>query len=136
MNVALASRARFSGLPSACRSFQARAQYQEGRTARGERRGRLVQDGKIRYHPQSLRVAAKRLEQQAQDVEPVIAAIHRASMDVSLPFHTSPGDTVLVSNTFALHYRGECSVRFTKFPTEFESRSLLVLHMIDLGANE
>jgi hypothetical protein len=100
-------------------------------TAPGVWRGPLVQDGKIRYHPQSLRVAAKRLEQQAQDVEPVIAAVHRASMDVSVPFHTSPGDTVLVSNTFALHYRGECSVRFTKFPREFEARSLLVLHMKD-----
>jgi hypothetical protein len=100
-------------------------------TAPGVWRGRLVQNGKIRYHPQSLRVAAKRLGEQAADVEPVIAAVHRASMDVSLPYHTSPGDTVLVSNTFALHYRGECSVRFTKFPREFEARSLLVLHMKD-----
>lgn len=100
-------------------------------TAPGVWRGRLVQNGKIRYHPQSLRVAAKRLGEQAADVEPVIAAVHRASMDVSVPYHTSPGDTVLVSNTFALHYRGECSVRFTKFPREFEARSLLVLHMKD-----
>jgi hypothetical protein len=102
-------------------------------TAPGVWRGALVQDGKIRYHPQSLRVAAKRLGEQVLDVEPVIAAVHRASMDVSLPFHTRPGDTVLVSNTFALHYRGECSVRFTKFPREFEARSLLVLHMKDQG---
>jgi hypothetical protein len=100
-------------------------------TAPGVWRGRLVQDGKIRYHPQSLRVAAKRLEEETPDVEPVIAAVHRASIDVSVPFHTRPGDTVLVSNTFALHYRGECSVRFTKFPREFEARSLLVLHMKD-----
>ena len=100
-------------------------------TAPGVWRGRLVQNGKIRYHPQSLRVAAKRLGEQAADVEPVIAAVHRASMDVSQPYHTSPGDIVLVSNTFALHYRGECSVRFTKFPREFEARSLLVLHMKD-----
>jgi hypothetical protein len=94
-------------------------------------RGRLVQDGAIRYHPQSLRVAAKRLNQQDPGLEATIAAIHRASMDVSVPFHTRPGDTVLVSNRFALHYRGECSVRFTRFPTEFEARSLLVLHMKD-----
>jgi hypothetical protein len=103
-------------------------------TAPGVWRGRLVQDGKIRYHPQSLRVAAKRLKEHALDVEPVIAAVHRASMDVSVPFQTRPGDTVLVSNTFALHYRGECSVRFTKFPREFEARSLLVLHMKDRNA--
>jgi hypothetical protein len=100
-------------------------------TAPGVWRGRLVHEGIIRYHPQSLRVAAKRLEGQVPDVEPVIAAVHRASMDVSVPFHTSAGDAVLVSNTFALHYRGECSVRFTKFPREFEARSLLVLHMKD-----
>lgn len=103
-------------------------------TAPGVWRGRLVQDGTIRYHPQSLRVATKRLKEQAPDVEPVIAAVHRVSMDVSVPFHTRPGDTVLVSNTFALHYRGECSVRFKKFPREFEARSLLVLHMKDQNA--
>lgn len=100
-------------------------------TSPGVWRGRLVQDGAIRYHPQSLRVAAKRRNQQDPALEATISAIHRASMDVSVPFHTRPGDTVLVSNRFALHYRGECSVRFTRFPTEFEARSLLVLHMKD-----
>ena len=39
-----------------------------------------------------------------------------------------PGDVLMVSNTKALHYRGACSVLFTRFPTEFESRSLLILH--------
>ena len=92
-------------------------------------RGRLVQHGTIRYHPQSLRVAAKRLNESASTVDSAIAAIARAAHDVSLPFHTNVGDTVLVSNRTALHYRGECSVRFTKFPTEFESRSVLVLHL-------
>lgn len=91
-------------------------------------RGRLVQDGTIRYHPHSLRVAAKRLQDSSPQLEFAIAAIHRAAFDVSVPFHTSPGDTVLVSNRTALHYRGECSVRFTRFPTEFDARSLFVLH--------
>jgi hypothetical protein len=46
-----------------------------------------------------------------------------------VPFHTGPGDAVLVSNRTALHYRGACSVRFTKFPNEFDARSVLVLHL-------
>lgn len=92
-------------------------------------RGRLVQNGTIRYHPQSLRVAWRRQNEPSPKLESAIAAVHRAALDVSVPFHTHPGDTVLVSNTTALHYRGACSVRFTKFPTEFDSRSLLVLHL-------
>jgi hypothetical protein len=92
-------------------------------------RGRLVQNGMIRYHPESLRVAAKRLNEPSLNLEAVIGAIHSAAIDVSVPFHTCPGDTVLVSNRTALHYRGACSVRFTRFPTEFESRSLFVLHL-------
>ena len=92
-------------------------------------RGRLVQHGTIRYHPQSLRVAARRLNESSSTLDSAIAAIARAARDVSLPFHTGVGDTVLISNRTALHYRGECSVRFTEFPTEFESRSVLVLHL-------
>jgi hypothetical protein len=92
-------------------------------------RGRLVQNGAIRYHPQSLRVASKRLNEQSPKLESLIATIHRAATDVSVPFQTRPGDTVLVSNRTALHYRGACSVQFIRFPTEFESRSLFVLHL-------
>lgn len=92
-------------------------------------RGVLVQNGMIRYHPHSLRVANTRLDKQPATVESVIPIVHRAATDVSVPFQTSPGDTVLVSNRTALHYRGACSVRFTRFPTEFESRSVLVLHL-------
>lgn len=92
-------------------------------------KGQLVQNGAIRYHPHSLRVASRRLDEGLLTVESAIGAIHRAATDVSLPFHTGPGDTVIVSNRTALHYRGACSVRFTRFPTEFDSRSLLVLHL-------
>jgi hypothetical protein len=91
--------------------------------------GQLVQEGAIRYHPHSLRVANRRLGEPCAKLESVIASIHRAAVDVSVPFHTRPGDTVLVSNRTALHYRGACSVRFLRFPTEFESRSLFVLHL-------
>jgi hypothetical protein len=92
-------------------------------------RGVLVQNDTIRYHPHSLRIASKRLDPQPMAIDAVISAIHRAATDVSVPFHTHPGDTVLVSNRTALHYRGPCSVRFTRFPTEFDSRSVLVLHL-------
>jgi Taurine catabolism dioxygenase TauD, TfdA family len=92
-------------------------------------RGRLVQNGSIRYHPHSLRMADNRLDLARPDLESIIATIHRAAIDVSLPFHTVAGDTVLVSNRTALHYRGACSVRFTRFPGDFESRSLYVLHV-------
>lgn len=92
-------------------------------------RGHLVQNGVIRYHPHSLRVASKRLGEHQAKLESFISTIHNAAMEVSVPFHTAPGDTVLVSNRTSLHYRGECSVRFTHFPMEFESRSLFVLHL-------
>ena len=92
-------------------------------------RGRLVRHGMIRYHPQSLRVAARRRSASLSTLDSVISAIARAAHDVSLPFHSDAGDAVLVSNRTSLHYRGECSVRFTEFPTKFESRSVLVLHL-------
>jgi hypothetical protein len=92
-------------------------------------KGRLVQNGTIRYHPQSLRIAAKRFDEPTPRLECLIAAIHRAATHVSVPFHTSPGDAVFVSNRTALHYRGACSVRFIRFPSDFESRSLFVLHL-------
>lgn len=92
-------------------------------------RGRLVQNGSIRYHPHTLRAADARLHTGRPDLESIIATIHRAALEASIPFHTAPGDTVLVSNRTALHYRGACSVRFIRFPAEFESRSLYVLHV-------
>jgi hypothetical protein len=97
-------------------------------------RGTLVQNGSIRYHPHTLRMADARLNAGRADLESLIATIHRAAIDVSVPFHTAPGDTVLVSNRTALHYRGACSVRFTRFPAEFESRSLYVLHVKEPAA--
>lgn len=92
-------------------------------------RGRLLENGTIRYHPHSLRVADARMAAGVANLELMIGAVHRAAMDVSVPFQTAAGDTVLVSNRTALHYRGACSVRFTRFPSEFEARSLFVLHL-------
>jgi hypothetical protein len=90
--------------------------------------GRAVQEGQIRYHPESLRVATARAGASPERLERVIATVHHAALAASIPFRTRPGDILLVSNRTALHYRGECTVRFTRFPTQFESRSLLVLH--------
>lgn len=90
--------------------------------------GTPVEGGRIRYHPESLRVAQARAGTPPDRLERVIATVHEAALAVSIPFRTRPGDILLVSNRTALHYRGECSVRFTRFPTEFESRSLLVVH--------
>jgi hypothetical protein len=92
--------------------------------------GRLVSDGVIRYHPESLRVANGRLGRPIDRLETMIATIHRAALAASIPFHTRPGDVVLVSNRRALHYRGACSVRFRRFPADYETRSLLVLHRV------
>lgn len=92
-------------------------------------KGRLVDQGRIRYHPASLRVAAQRNGTTSTEaLERRLSAIHDAAMAVSIPFHSRPGDVLMVSNTRALHYRGECSVRFTGFPTDYDARSLLVMH--------
>jgi hypothetical protein len=92
--------------------------------------GRLVSNGAIRYHPESLRVANGRLGRPIDRLETMIASIHRAALAASIPFHTRPGDVVLVSNRHALHYRGACSVRFRRFPADYDTRSLLVLHRV------
>jgi hypothetical protein len=92
--------------------------------------GSLVRDGVIRYHPHSLRIACRRsAPHDAAVLESFLESIHRAAIEVSTPFQTSVGDTLIVSNRTALHYRGACSVRFTRYPTDFESRSVLVLHL-------
>lgn len=90
--------------------------------------GELIKDQAIRYHPESLRTAAARLGGDVERVERVIGTVHEAAVAVSVPFRLRPGDALVVSNSRALHYRGECSVRFRKFPTEFDARSILVLH--------
>lgn len=91
-------------------------------------RGRLIDQGRIRYHPASLRVAAERNGYSGAALEARLSRIHDAAMAVSLPFHSRPGDVLIVSNTRALHYRGECSIRFTNFPSDYAARSLLVMH--------
>jgi hypothetical protein len=90
--------------------------------------GRAVEDGAIRYHPETLRAAARRSGHLAPALEDWIAGVAEAAMAVSEPFILDQGDILLLSNYRTLHYRGECSVLFKRFPTEFDSRSVFILH--------
>ena len=90
--------------------------------------GLAVEGGTIRYHPETLRAAARRAGRPADELEDRIARVARAALAVSEPFFLGRGDVLLISNRRALHYRGECSVVFKRFPTEFASRSVFVLH--------
>ena len=92
--------------------------------------GPIVDSGTIRYHPCTLRAANKRYPEQPC-FEPFIDVIHRYALEVSVPIVLGRGDAVVVSNTRALHYRGPCTVRFRKFPRDFESREIFVLHLND-----
>lgn len=94
-------------------------------------RGRICEHGEIRYHPETLRAAQRRYGDSPPDLEDRLATIRAAAFRVSQPIHLRPGDALLVSNRRALHYRGPCSVRFRRFPRDFESRSINVLHLMD-----
>lgn len=93
--------------------------------------GTIIEGERIRFHPETLRTASQRLQQDDSEMEARLLAVHRAALAVSVPFWLDAGDVLLVSNHRALHYRGECSVVFTNFPLEFLSRSIHVLHKLD-----
>lgn len=90
--------------------------------------GRVVEEGTVRYHPETLRAAARRSGRAAPGLEERIAGVARAAFAVSEPFVLESGDVLLLSNRRTLHYRGECSVVFERYPTDFASRSVFVLH--------
>ena len=90
--------------------------------------GRIVQGNTIRYHPETLRSAALRSGQMAEALEDRLTAVGRAAFAVSEPFVMDRGDILLLSNHRTMHYRGECSVMFKQYPTEFISRSVFILH--------
>ena len=97
--------------------------------------GRIVEAGTVRYHPETIRAAARRSGHSLPDLEKKIDAIERAAMAVSTPFALEGGDVLLLSNHRTMHYRGECSVVFNTFPTEFESRRIAVLHAVRERSN-
>lgn len=93
--------------------------------------GSIIEGGTIRFHPETLRAAAQRLYSLPQELEHYLTVIHDCAMAVSEPIHLAPGDALFVSNHRALHYRGECTVQFTKFPRQFLAREIYVLHLQD-----
>jgi hypothetical protein len=93
--------------------------------------GTMVEDGFIRFHPESLLAAQKHLGRNPSTLESQLAAIHQAALEVSTPIDLQPGEMLLVSNRRALHQRGACTVRFQEFPSKFESRRVSVFHAYD-----
>jgi hypothetical protein len=90
--------------------------------------GRVVEEGAVRYHPETLRAAARRSGHVAPALEDRIARVAQAAFAVSEPFILERGDVLLLSNYRTMHYRGECSVVFNHYPTDFVSRSVFILH--------
>lgn len=90
--------------------------------------GLAVEGGTIRYHPETLRAAVRRSGRPESALEDRIAGVARAALAVSEPFIMERGNVLLLSNRRTLHYRGECSVVFNRYPTEFASRSVFILH--------
>jgi hypothetical protein len=93
--------------------------------------GQVVDGDIIRYHPETLRAANRRLGRENSELERKLDRIARAAAEVSVPFILEPGDILLLSNHRTLHYRGECSVVFTDYPMKFDSRSVFILHATD-----
>ena len=92
--------------------------------------GRIVEGDAVRYHPETIRAAVRRSGDSLQGVEQGIAGVERAAMSVSTPFTLQRGEILLLSNRRTLHCRGECSVVFQDYPTDFDSRRVAVLHAV------
>jgi hypothetical protein len=90
--------------------------------------GCVVDGQMIRYHPETLRAAARREGHSDGILEDRIAAVAKAAFAVSQPLNMDRGDILLLSNHRTLHFRGECSVVLKSYPTEFVSRSVFILH--------
>lgn len=91
--------------------------------------GHVVEGNSIRYHPETLRAAMRRLGRFEPEINDGIERVAKSALAVSEAFVLDRGDILLLSNYRTLHYRGECSVHFREFPSEFDSRSVFVLHM-------
>ncbi|MCY4543282.1 MAG: hypothetical protein OXB95_12970 [Rhodobacteraceae bacterium] len=90
--------------------------------------GNLVSNGTIRYHPETIRAAARRSGNSCKDIDKHISAIENAALERAIPLALNRGDLALISNHRALHRRGKSSVVFKNYPTEFESRRVAVAH--------
>ncbi len=92
--------------------------------------GKIVENDTIRFHPETLRAAAKRYGLDGDLLEQHLEVIHQACLKVAHVIHLEPGDGLVVSNHKALHYRGECTATFEEFPTKFNAREIFVLHLL------
>lgn len=97
----------------------------------GSWEGTIVHNNQIRFHPETLRAAAKRLNKLPKDLEFHLSCIHETALKITSPIHLDKGDALIVSNHRQLHYRGSCTVKFTNFPNKYESRQIYVFHLMD-----
>lgn len=93
--------------------------------------GTMASESTIRFHPETLRAAQKRGARFVDPLEEQLDTIHEAALAVSSPIELGQGDALLVSNTRALHYRGECTVQYLEFPRRFQARQIHVLHLME-----
>lgn len=93
--------------------------------------GKIIDDGGIRFHAESLRAAQRRYGSNPPDMESCLTAINNAALVVSTPINLASGEILIVSNRRALHQRGACSVRFREYPRVFDSRRVAVLHTLE-----
>lgn len=100
-------------------------------TSPGHWSGKIFEDEIVRFHPETLRAAQRRLGTNPADLEDRLRVIHEVAISISTPIDLTPGDVLVVSNHRALHQRGACTVRFRTFPRDFESRSVAVMHAMD-----
>lgn len=93
--------------------------------------GRIVEDGTIRFHPETIRAAERRAGRDGSRYDVALEAVKRAALKVSTPIDLKSGDLLAVSNVRALHYRSACTVRFRQFPCDFSAREVYVAHLIE-----
>ncbi|MNJ54508.1 hypothetical protein D3C77_499500 [compost metagenome] len=91
----------------------------------------MASESTIRFHPETLKAAQRRGASFIDPLEEQLDTIHEAALAVSHPIELGMGDTLLVSNIRALHYRGECTVQYLDFPRHFQTRQIHVLHLLD-----
>ncbi|MBW3505714.1 TauD/TfdA family dioxygenase [Pseudomonas sp. NKUCC02_KPG] len=99
--------------------------------AQGSWSGTMASESAIRFHPETLKAAQRRGASFIDPLEEQLDTIHEAALAVSHPIELGMGDTLLVSNVRALHYRGECTVQYLDFPRHFQARQIHVLHLVD-----
>jgi len=93
--------------------------------------GLIVANNEIRFHPETLRAAARRSGTLPENLEYHLSLIRECAFAVSSPILLDRGDAVFVSNLRALHYRGPCTARYIEFPRKFEAREIYVFHLLD-----